>query len=71
MARLEDVMLGVAKDGRLTEYGLESAYEMSRTMDYYTANATALLYTEIARLVALRLAAENVPGAKANKEGQR
>lgn len=70
MTQLQDAVLGVERNGRLTEHGREMAYGLSRTMDYYTAHATALLYAEVSRLVALRLAAENVPGANANKEGQ-
>lgn len=62
MASLQDVMQGVTKEGRLTEYGRENAYYISRTMDYYTAQSAALLYAEVARLVALRMAAEAMPG---------
>ena len=66
---LKDAMQGVAKDGRLTEYGRESAYELSRALDYYTAHTAALLYAEVARLVALRMAGE--ASRMDGKEGDR
>lgn len=58
MEQLQDAVLGVERGGRLTEHGRNMAYEISRTMDYYTAHATALLYAEVSRLVAMRLAGE-------------
>lgn len=65
--KLEEVMQGLAQNGRLTETGLSTAYTVSRTMDYYTAHTAALLYAEIARLVALRMAAEAMPGKGGEK----
>ena len=60
--KLEEAMQGLAKGGRLTDTGLSTAYTLSRAVDYYTAHTAGLLWAEVARLVALRMAAEAMPG---------